>query len=766
MPSLILEYAGQTASLTYPPAIDQIVTFLFAGLVAPAERPRRAITVTQTGEDEFRLVSPVAAPVEKLKSADLADFLMDAVIRALVTDQASGVAIHAAALARGGKAILVAGVSGAGKSTLTAWMARNGFRHLTDELVILPGEASLDVVPFRRPLTLRTDAVAALETHGVIAPDSERLTCGDKVVFAPIPAPEAAPVAAGMILFPNWMPDAEFRIQPLTSGRSARGLLENNLNAANFADGGLSTLARYAGSLPAFRLTYATFDQLDGFLDEVVDDVLASGLSATAWHRIHDAFGGGTADMPPGHTPAAPASTEAAQPVDIKAPTPSRGDFKLTVGMATYDDFDGAYFTLQSLRLNNPDLAGEIEFVVIDNNPTGRCAEALKALEDACPTYRYVPFFGNRGTAIAKDMLFTEARGEFVLCLDSHVLLAPGALPRLTRYFEDNPETPDLVQGPLVYDQLDQRSTHFEPVWKGGMYGVWGTDTRADDPDAEPFDIPMQGMGLFACRRDAWPGFNLKFRGFGGEEGYIHEKFRQRGGRTLCLPFLRWLHRFARPMGVPYQVSWEDRVRNYVIGFRELGLDEAPIAAHFEELLGAEPAAKILAEVHAELANPFNRFDAIRLINLDTRPDRLKTMEERFAALGIGQLVSRLSAIPTPDDTQTGRALSHRAAILDAHRRGLKNVLVLEDDTVFDGDALQEIERLAGRIDADDWDMLSPGGSGTAVAHNSPHFETLLAALPATPEAMAQWLEAEGGLDRFFARSGAVRLQAATAASA
>ncbi|MGL1784034.1 hypothetical protein ACSTG0_23510, partial [Vibrio parahaemolyticus] len=86
-----------------------------------------------------------------------------------------------------------------------------------------------------------------------------------------------------------------------------------------------------------------------------------------------------------------------------------------------------------------------------------------------------------------------------------------------------------------------------------------GTDPAGAEPDLPPFEIPMQGMGLFACRRDAWAGFNPDFRGFGGEEGYIHEKFRQRGGKVLCLPFLRWMHRFNRPLGLPYPNVWADR---------------------------------------------------------------------------------------------------------------------------------------------------------------------------------------------------------------
>ena len=108
----------------------------------------------------------------------------------------------------------------------------------------------------------------------------------------------------------------------------------------------------------------------------------------------------------------------------------------------------------------------------------------------------------------------------------------------------------DLVQGPLLSaDARGLTGTHWNPVWSEGMYGQWAVDPRGLDPGAEPFDIPMQGLGLFACRRDAWAGLSPRFRGFGGEEGYLHEKVRRAGGRTVCLPALRWLHRFDRPGG-------------------------------------------------------------------------------------------------------------------------------------------------------------------------------------------------------------------------
>ena len=48
--------------------------------------------------------------------------------------------------------------------------------------------------------------------------------------------------------------------------------------------------------------------------------------------------------------------------------------------------------------------------------------------------------------------------------------------------------------GPLVYDNLETISTHLEPKWRKGMYGCWGTDPRGKDSEAEPFEIPMQGL--------------------------------------------------------------------------------------------------------------------------------------------------------------------------------------------------------------------------------------------------------------------------------
>jgi uncharacterized membrane protein YphA (DoxX/SURF4 family) len=295
---------------------------------------------------------------------------------------------------------------------------------------------------------------------------------------------------------------------------------------------------------------------------------------------------------------AGPVPAADAAPGTRAAPALCRPGPELTIGMATYDDFDGVYFTLQALRLYH-DLDGT-ELLVVDNHGCAYTRELVSNWAGGT----YVLANDVTGTAVAKDLVFRRASGAAVLCCDSHVLFAPGAVARLKRFYRENPDCADLLQGPLVYDDGRLMSTHFDPVWSGQMWGTWATDPRGSDLDGEPFEIPMQGLGVFSCRADAWLGFHPGFRGFGGEEGYIHEKFRRAGRRCMCLPWLRWMHRFGRPRGVPYPLTIEDKLRNYLLGHAELGLDPAPVLTHFAQYLPAERVALLADEAAAVAPAP------------------------------------------------------------------------------------------------------------------------------------------------------------------
>ena len=253
---------------------------------------------------------------------------------------------------------------------------------------------------------------------------------------------------------------------------------------------------------------------------------------------------------------------------------------KLTIGMATYDDYQGVFWTIQALRMYHAEVMDQVEIIVIDNNPDSDHGKEVRRFFEGydtnsgsnVPGGRYIPFTEYQ-SAFVKGRVFEEAQTDFVLCLDCHVFLVPGAVRKLINYYDAFPKTKNLIQGPLIQDNLKDYLTHLKPEWTDQTFGTWTYDKELMEK-GDPFEIPMNGCGLFSCVRENWVGFNPAFRGFGGEEWYIQEKFRKHGGVTLCLPFLQWMHRFQRMDQPEYTADMYDRIRNFIIGWMELYEDK------------------------------------------------------------------------------------------------------------------------------------------------------------------------------------------------
>lgn len=275
----------------------------------------------------------------------------------------------------------------------------------------------------------------------------------------------------------------------------------------------------------------------------------------------------------------------------------------LSIGMATYDDYDGVYFTIQSLRLYHEICrSNNIEYIVLDTDPSSSHSDAIKHFLKSVPNSRYYTQHSDI-SSFNKYNIVNYASGDYILILDCHVLIATGGLDALLSYYSSNPNTKNLIQGPLLYDNLNDISTHFDPVWRGDMYGIWAKD-RVNYDLNKPFEIPMQGMGLCSFKKENWPGIHPKFKGFGAEEGYIAEKFRRNGGQNICIPELKWVHRFGRPNGIKYPLILEDRIWNYFLGWMEMTKD---------------PDHQIIRDIYEHFTNRVSVDTLDRLLRLATK---------------------------------------------------------------------------------------------------------------------------------------------------
>jgi glycosyltransferase involved in cell wall biosynthesis len=244
----------------------------------------------------------------------------------------------------------------------------------------------------------------------------------------------------------------------------------------------------------------------------------------------------------------------------------------LTIAMASFGNPEQVWFTLEGLKIYQD--VEDCEILVLDNQGN----KDVKGVVNSCRA-RYELFNDVNGVAPARNKIFEIAKGHFVLVIDSHIFLYPKAIAKLKLWLTSNWDRAiNLIQGPLVMSGLNDAYTHYEDKWRSQAWGTWPNAVRPDSITQEE-EIQMMGMGLFGCRKDSWLGLHPKARGFGGTEGVIHEKYRRAGRKVICLPFLKWVHKFGRSGNFPLLV--EDKIRNYLLGFAEVGMDTEPIYNHF-----------------------------------------------------------------------------------------------------------------------------------------------------------------------------------------
>jgi HprK-related kinase A len=167
--------------------------------------------------------------------------------------------LHASAVARAGRAVILSGESGSGKSTLAALLGEGAWRLMGDEFTLIE-PASGDALGFPRAVSLKNAAIAEM----AVRVDPARL--GPLLAGTPkgdirhlIPRADAIaamhePARPALILFPRFGGAAA--IEPMAPGEVFVRLTEASTNYVALGEAGFAALARLVRETPAFGISY------------------------------------------------------------------------------------------------------------------------------------------------------------------------------------------------------------------------------------------------------------------------------------------------------------------------------------------------------------------------------------------------------------------------------------------------------------------------------------------------------------------------------
>jgi HprK-related kinase A len=180
--------------------------------------------------------------------------------------------LHASAVERDGRVLVMTGTSGSGKSTLSALLGSNGWRFMGDEFVLLD-PVSGNAAPFPRLISLKNSAIEAMHSarpNSRFGPLMEATPKGDIRHMVP-PANAVARMGEGgmpaLLLFPRYgYPGAVREVAP---GETFMRLTQASTNYVALGEAGFTTLTRFVKSVPSRAIDYQSGEEAVALVEKL-----------------------------------------------------------------------------------------------------------------------------------------------------------------------------------------------------------------------------------------------------------------------------------------------------------------------------------------------------------------------------------------------------------------------------------------------------------------------------------------------------------------
>jgi HprK-related kinase A len=184
--------------------------------------------------------------------------------------------LHASAVERGGKALIMTGASGSGKSTLSAMLGRIGWRFMGDEFALID-PINGNAVPYPRLISLKNEAIAAMQgaaPNAVFGPLMHGTPKGDIRHLAPNKSAIEqmhVPAKPALLLFPRFGYPAAIR--EVAPSEVFMRLTQASTNYVALGEDGFHALTRFVNDVPARAIDYESGDEAKALVERLWDEL-------------------------------------------------------------------------------------------------------------------------------------------------------------------------------------------------------------------------------------------------------------------------------------------------------------------------------------------------------------------------------------------------------------------------------------------------------------------------------------------------------------
>ncbi len=336
MAFLAVDILGERAVIDAPALlVEELATVLTAAEILH-EAARTDIRLSLSGDD-WRLEE--TGSMRTVSPDSLLHEIMEALYR--VAARSPATVLNAVALGLNGRSILLLAESHEIQALSPVWGIDCGFDYMGSAVVAIESDGKT-LLGFPGPIALAKTVAGPASSFEKFKTISG-LISNDFVILSPASEWMSKDGRSTCVLtiVLNAAPGAALFVEPLDPPFVRKQLKDSVRRQGGASQADHDTIAALADHLPALFVSFGTIEQLSGVVDHLMRYVLTCAPGRLAFAQLME-----SATLKP----------PAAYRHPIPSATPKLPRRTLTIGMATYDDYDGVYFTVQALRLYHPEI--------------------------------------------------------------------------------------------------------------------------------------------------------------------------------------------------------------------------------------------------------------------------------------------------------------------------------------------------------------------------------------------------------------------------